>query len=246
MYKCKRRARKEVYACKVIDKRKLNMEVDNKDLLLEQLRKEIEILQHLSHPSIVEFEDVIETADKIFVIMELVQGGELFEYLLDRGPLPEEVAVHIMRQVMSAITYMHDRGVVHRDLKAENLLVVDPTADFPTVKLIDFGFSTILRHNLTGSFLGTGGYLAPEIRQQRLYSESVDIWACGVLLYLLLSCRLPFNAEVEVLPSNRQQVERKFEMSFPEQMWQKRSESVKNLLRRMLATDPMRRYVMCM
>lgn len=74
---------------------------------------------------------------------------------------------------MSAIAYLHSQGVVHRDLKAENLLVVDPTADFPTVKLIDFGFATILRHNLTGSFLGTGGYLAPEIRQQRLYSESV-------------------------------------------------------------------------
>lgn len=152
---------------------------------------------------------MVETADKIFVVMELVQGGELFEYLLDRGPLPEAAAVHIMRQVrlnpkqrkpttskprstafhtpqhptqnhrhvhiqvMSAIAYLHSQGVVHRDLKAENLLVVDPTADFPTVKLIDFGFATILRHNLTGSFLGTGGYLAPEIRQQRLYSESV-------------------------------------------------------------------------
>ncbi len=174
--------------------------------------------------------------------MELVQGGELFEYLLDRGPLPEDVAVHILRQIMGAITYMHDRGVVHRDLKAENLLVVDPQADYPTVKLIDFGFSTILRHNLTGSFLGTGGYLAPEIRQQRLYSESVDIWACGVLLYMLLSCRLPFNADVEVLPSNRQQVERKFELSFPETIWQSRSESVKDLLRRMLVTDPLKRF----
>ena len=89
---------------------------------------------------------------------------------------------------------------------------------------------------------GTGGYLAPEIRQQRLYSESVDIWACGVLLYLLLSCRLPFNAEVEILPTNRQQVERKFELAFPEAIWKTRSESVKDLLKRMLATDPMRRH----
>jgi len=135
VYRCKRRARQVVHACKVIDKRKLNMEVDNKDLLLEQLRKEIEILQHLHHPNIVQFEDVIETAEKLFVIMELIQGGELFEYLLDRGPLPEDVALHIFRQVMGAITYMHDRGVVHRDLKAENLLVVDPTADYPTVKV---------------------------------------------------------------------------------------------------------------
>lgn len=242
VYRCKRRARQTVYACKVIDKRKLNMEVDNKDLLLEQLRKEIEILQHLHHPNIVEFEDVIETADKIFVIMELVQGGELFEYLLDRGPLQEDVALHVFRQVMGAITYMHDRGVVHRDLKAENLLVVDSTAEYPTVKLIDFGFSTILRHQLTGSFLGTGGYLAPEIRQHRMYSESVDIWACGVLLYLLLSCRLPFNADVEVLPSNRAQVARKFELSFPEAVWRGKSESVKDLLRRMLVTNPLERF----
>ncbi len=186
---------------------------------------------------------MVETADKIFVVMELIQGGELFEYLLDRGPLPEAAAVHIMRQVMSAIAYLHSQGVVHRDLKAENLLVVDPTEDFPTVKLIDFGFATILRHNLTGSFLGTGGYLAPEIRQQRLYSESVDIWACGVLLYLLLSCRLPFTAEVELLGHNRQHLERKFELAFlPEALWKGRSESVRNLLRRMLAPDPMRRF----
>jgi serine/threonine protein kinase len=153
---------------------------------------------------------------------------------------PAADADHACRpQVMSAITYMHERGVIHRDLKAENLLLVDRDNPLPTVKLIDFGFSTILKHNLTGSFLGTpvaltrawwpwadrpvsrficrlqyvlgvnaplagcvwaaagtGGYIAPEIRQQRLYSESVDIWACGVLLYLLLSCRLPFNPEV--------------------------------------------------
>jgi serine/threonine protein kinase len=242
VYRCKRRARQTVFACKVIDKRKLNIEIDNKDMLLEQLRKEIEILQHLQHPNIVRFEDVIETADKIFVVMELIQGGELFEYLLDRGPLAEDVALHVFRQVMGAITYMHDRGVVHRDLKAENLLLVDPAAEYPTVKLIDFGFSTILRHTLTGSFLGTGGYLAPEIRQQRMYSESVDIWAAGVLLYLLLSCRLPFNADVEVLPSNRAQVARKFELSFPEAVWKGKSDSVKDLLRRMLLTDPLKRF----
>jgi len=74
VYKCKRRARKETFACKVIDKRKLNIELENKDLLLEQLRKEIEILQQLEHPNIVRFQDVMETADKIFVVMELVQG----------------------------------------------------------------------------------------------------------------------------------------------------------------------------
>ena len=75
-----------------------------------------------------------------------------------------------------------------------------------------------------------------------MYSESVDIWACGVLLYLLLSCRLPFNADVEVLPSNRAQVARKFELSFPEAVWERRSESVKDLLRRMLVTDPLKRF----
>lgn len=75
-----------------------------------------------------------------------------------------------------------------------------------------------------------------------MYSESVDIWACGVLLYLLLSCRLPFNADVEILPSNRAQVARKFELSFPEAVWERRSESVKDLLRRMLVTDPLKRF----
>lgn len=85
------------------------------------------------------------------------------------------------------------------------------------------------------------GYLAPEIRQQKLYSESVDIWACGVLLYLMLSCRLPFGAEVDSLPSNRLHMEKKFELSFPEAIWAEHSEAVKGLIKKMLDPDPMRR-----
>ncbi|CAM9259038.1 unnamed protein product [Phaeothamnion confervicola] len=242
VFLCVRRATDKKFACKVIDKRRLDFDYEQKELLLSQLRKEIEILRQLDHPNIVKFEDVIETANMIYVVMELVTGGELFDHLLENGSMSEPQAAHLMHGVMSAVVYMHDRGVVHRDLKAENLLLVQNGANWPEVKLIDFGFSTTLRYTLTGSFLGTGGYIAPEIRQQRSYSQSVDIWACGVLVYLVVSCRLPFNADVDVMPSGRKHAERRYELRFPDPQWTHRTEAVKDLIRHMLDVDPMRRF----
>ncbi|KAG5187750.1 kinase-like domain-containing protein [Tribonema minus] len=243
VFLCLRRATGERLACKVIDKRRLNLEPgQQEEQLLTQLRREIDTLRSLQHPNIVKFEDVVETADMIYVVMELVSGGELFDWLLENGCMEEERAAHLMHGVVSCIAYMHSRGVVHRDLKAENLLLVDRAARWPQAKLIDFGFSTILRYNLTGSFLGTGGYIAPEIRQQRSYSQSVDMWACGVLIYLLNSRRLPFNSDVDVLPHGRHHAQMRYELKFPEVQWKGRSDSVKELLTHMLDVDPMTRW----
>lgn len=242
VYLCVRRATDRKFACKVIDKRRLAFEPGQDQMLLDQLRKEIDILRSLDHPNIVRFEDVVETPSAIHVVMEMVTGGELFDYLLEYGAMAEVKAAHLMYGVMSAVAYMHKAGVVHRDIKAENLLLVDRSSEWPSAKLIDFGFSTKLKYTLTGSFLGTGGYIAPEIRQQRCYSQSVDVWACGVLLYLLNSGRLPFSADADVLPSGRQHAESRYALKFNEAQWAKRSPALRDLLRNMLDVDPMRRW----
>lgn len=99
-----------------------------------------------------------------------MSGGELFEHILDHGPLKETSAKSVMQSVFSAVSYLHDRGIIHRDIKAENLLVSQIKGGLYSIKLIDFGFSKVLRYNLAGSFLGTGGYIAPEIRHVIQYT----------------------------------------------------------------------------
>ena len=133
-------------------------------------------------------------------------GDELFEHIVRHGPLSENLCREVMRGVFSAVSYLHDRGVLHRDIKAENVIIqleetsIDGVLSASSVKLIDFGFSTMLRRtDLTGSFLGTGGYLAPEIRQQRLYGVSIDNWALGTLLYCSISGHLPFGSDFDAI-----------------------------------------------
>ena len=161
-------------ACKVIDKRKLTLGMDTEDVepLLKQLRKEIDILKRIHHENIVAFYDCMETRDRLFIITEHLTGGELFDHIINFGPLQEESARKVLYGVFSAVAYLHDRGVIHRDIKAENLIFFYPPGGELSLKLIDFGFSTILRHDLTGSFMGTGGYIAPEIRQVSLFCRS--------------------------------------------------------------------------
>ena len=133
-------------------------------------------------------------------------GDELFEHIVRHGPLSEDLCREVMRGVFSAVSYLHDRGVLHRDIKAENVIIQlqetekEGVLTASSVKLIDFGFSTMLRRtDVTGSFLGTGGYLAPEIRQQRLYGVSIDNWALGTLLYCSIAGHLPFGSDFDAI-----------------------------------------------
>ncbi|RYG96190.1 hypothetical protein EON65_54795 [archaeon] len=143
-------------ACKVIDKRKLTFKMHRSDseALLLQLRKEVDILRRLSHPHVVTYVDFLESRDFIVIITERLMGGELFEFIASQGALPEEMCRMYMYGVCSALVYMHDRGVVHRDIKPENLIFCVDGTGKKLLKLIDFGFSTVLKHELTGSFLG--------------------------------------------------------------------------------------------
>lgn len=231
---------KQPLVCKIIDKKGIIYNVDDGDVdpLLEQLSREVEILKRIHHPNIVTFYDYMETKDKLYIITERLDGGELFEYILQHGPLPEGFACKILFGVFSAVAYLHERGVVHRDIKAENLIFFKDADGNDALKLIDFGFSTVLRHQLTGSFMGTGGYIAPEIRQNKNYSTSVDSWSMGVLLYCTLSARLPFGISIDSLPSSIDECRGMFALVFPPKIWGHISDPCRDLITRLLEIDP--------
>ncbi|CAK4710677.1 hypothetical protein LEN26_019725 [Aphanomyces euteiches] len=233
---CESKATGEQFACKIIDKRAIQSKSDD---LLEQFQVEIQVLQSLDHPNIIHMEDVYQTDSRICMVTELMEGGELFDYVVHKGTLSEVEASCLVRKITSAIAYMHACGVVHRDLKPENLLLTSksPNAE---VKIIDFGLAKLLHDSQTRSFLGTRGYLAPEMLRRQSYSKSIDVWALGVIVYVLLCGCLPFNDDGSKINSDKA-ARAKFGLRFPR--WASGlSESAKDLLRHLLEVDSEKRY----
>ncbi|XP_010454834.1 PREDICTED: CBL-interacting serine/threonine-protein kinase 25-like [Camelina sativa] len=181
----------ESVAIKVINKD----QVLKRQGMMEQIKREISIMKLVRHPNIVELKEVMATKTKIFFIMEFVKGGELFSKVV-KGKLKEDSARRYFQQLISAVDFCHSRGVSHRDLKPENLLV-DENGD---LKVSDFGLSAlpeqILQDGLLHTQCGTPAYVAPEILRKKGYDGAkVDIWSCGVILYVLLAGFLPFQDE---------------------------------------------------
>ncbi|KAL6994185.1 SNF1-related protein kinase catalytic subunit alpha kin10 [Sarracenia purpurea var. burkii] len=175
-------------AIKILNRRKIkNMEME------EKVRREIKILRLFMHPHIIRLYEVIETPSDIYVVMEYVKSGELFDYIVEKGKLQEDEARKFFQQIISGVEYCHRNMVVHRDLKPENLLLDSKY----NVKIADFGLSNIMRD---GHFLktscGSPNYAAPEVISGKLYAgPEVDVWSCGVILYALLCGTLPFDDE---------------------------------------------------
>jgi len=149
-YNCIKKSDGLEYACKVIDKRQVELKFSG---LLEQFFTEIKVLKALQHPNIIRFEDTYETNDRIYIVMELMKGGELFDYVVEKGTLSEEEASLIVRKITSAVAHMHGMNIIHRDLKPENLLLTSKGPD-AAVKLIDFGLAKVMRDTVASSFLG--------------------------------------------------------------------------------------------
>lgn len=236
-------SRQQPLVCKVIDKRGITYSMDGNDPYgaLHQLWREVEILKRIRHPNIVAYYDYIETKDRLYIITERLEGGELFEYILNNGALEEAFACRVLYGVFSAIAYLHERGVVHRDIKAENLIFFQDGQGQPALKLIDFGFSTIVDRHSAGTFLGTGGYIAPEIRQNKDYTTSVDMWSLGVLVYCAISARLPFDFSLETLPDDIDSCRQTFDLQFPQKLFGNVSERCMHLITQLLEVDPARR-----
>ncbi|OIT28612.1 PREDICTED: CBL-interacting serine/threonine-protein kinase 12-like [Nicotiana attenuata] len=178
----------ECVAIKVIDKEKI-LKVG----LIGHIKREISILRRVRHPNIVQLYEVMATKAKIYFVMEYVKGGELFNKVA-KGRLKEEVARKYFQQLISAVAFCHARGVYHRDLKPENILLDEDG----NVKVSDFGLSAISEQikqdGLFHTFCGTPAYVAPEVLGRKGYDGAkVDIWSCGVILFVLMAGYLPFH-----------------------------------------------------
>ncbi|XP_012828001.1 PREDICTED: SNF1-related protein kinase catalytic subunit alpha KIN10-like [Erythranthe guttata] len=214
-------------AIKILDRRSIN------NCEAEKVRREINIMRRLSHPNVVRLFEVIETPSKVYVVMEYLNSGELFYYLIDNGGrLDEDESRRLFQQIISGVEYCHRHLVVHRDLKPENLLMDSEN----NVKIADFGLGNITRD---GHFLktccGSPNYAAPELLSRKLYAgPEVDVWSCGVILYALLCGRLPFDDDN--LPSLYSKIKIGV-YSIPNHL----SENARDLISRILVVDPMKR-----
>lgn len=197
-----------------------------------KIRREIQNLKLFRHPHIIKLYQVISTPTDIFMIMEYVSGGELFDYIVKNGKLQEHEARRFFQQIISGVDYCHRHMIVHRDLKPENLLL-DHNRH---VKIADFGLSNMM---LDGEFLrtscGSPNYAAPEVISGKLYAgPEVDIWSCGVILYALLCGTLPFDDEH--VPTLFRKIKSGI-FAIPEYL----NKSVISLLCQMLQVDPLKR-----
>ncbi|MES1904549.1 MAG: MAP microtubule affinity-regulating kinase 1 [Paramarteilia canceri] len=174
-------------AIKIFSKKSLNSQSQAKIL------REIEIMKSLYHPNIISLLEVIEGEKHTFLVIELANGGELFDYLVKWGRMKEKSARIIFKQLVEAVLYCHTNGIVHRDLKAENILLDDKE----NIKLVDFGFSNKYnKNNLLDTFCGSPPYAAPELFQAKKYTgPEVDVWSLGVILYSLITGGLPFDGD---------------------------------------------------
>lgn len=242
-YRCARRSDGRRFACKIIEKRRLAASPRKRAEIAVQLRREVDVLRSVDHPNIAKLEAAFENEAFLILVMELLEGGELFDAIVEKGRFSEPEAVHVARSVLAAIKHMHQRGIVHRDLKPENMLLAvsrkrrTGTGPGMTVKIIDFGFAKVLEHGATSSsFLGTGGYLAPEILLHQPYATPVDMWSFGVLVYLLLCGRLPFAATTQLRPNQR--VASLYKLTFPRKYWHGVSPLAMDFLQRVLVLNP--------
>ena len=207
---------------------------------IELMRTEIEILKICQHPNIIRLYDIFENIDYIYIIMEYCPGGDLFSYLEKRKfQLPEVRTAIIMNKMCEAVFYFQSYfGVIHRDLKPENVLMTS-SGDDGDIRILDFGLSKISTPNeqCTEPY-GTLTYCAPEIILDEPYNKEVDMWSLGVMTYLMISGRLPFNAEDE------NKIARLIafgEPDFNSDCWKKVSKECINFIKRLLEKDPKKR-----
>ncbi|KAJ3602586.1 hypothetical protein NHX12_030338 [Muraenolepis orangiensis] len=191
------------------------------------IENEIAVLHKLKHANIVSLEDIFESKSHLYLVMQLVSGGELFDRIIEKGFYTEKDASKLIQQILDAIKYLHDMGIVHRDLKPENLLYYSMEED-SKIMISDFGLSKIeASGSVMSTACGTPGYVAPEVLAQKPYSKAVDCWSIGVIAYILLCGYPPFYDEND---SKLFEQILKAEYEFDSPYWDDISESAKDFI----------------
>ncbi|NP_989625.2 calcium/calmodulin-dependent protein kinase type II subunit beta isoform X1 [Excalfactoria chinensis] len=221
------------YAAKIINTKKLSARDHQK------LEREARICRLLKHSNIVRLHDSISEEGFHYLVFDLVTGGELFEDIVAREYYSEADASHCIQQILEAVLHCHQMGVVHRDLKPENLLLASKCKG-AAVKLADFGLAIEVQGDQQAwfGFAGTPGYLSPEVLRKEAYGKPVDIWACGVILYILLVGYPPFWDEDQ--HKLYQQI-KAGAYDFPSPEWDTVTPEAKNLINQMLTINPAKR-----
>ncbi|XP_075906259.1 calcium/calmodulin-dependent protein kinase type 1 isoform X3 [Nelusetta ayraudi] len=203
------------------------------------IENEIAVLHKIKHANIVSLEEIFESKSHLYLVMQLVSGGELFDRIIEKGFYTEKDASKLICQILDAVKYLHDMGIVHRDLKPENLLY-DSMEDDSKIMISDFGLSKIEgADSVMSTACGTPGYVAPEVLAQKPYSKAVDCWSIGVIAYILLCGYPPFYDE-----SDTKLFEQilKAEYEFDSPYWDDISDSAKDFIVHLMEKDPSTRY----
>lgn len=238
-YTCKAKFKKgelkgQEVAVKVIPKSKMTTAI-----AIEDVRREVKILRALTgHNNLVQFYDAYEDHEKVYVVMELCEGGELLDRILSRGgKYTEDDAKSVLIQILNVVAFCHLQGVVHRDLKPENFLFTSKDENSP-LKAIDFGLSDFVKPDeRLNDIVGSAYYVAPEVLH-RSYSTEADVWSIGVIAYILLCGSRPFWARSE---SGIFRAVLKADPSFDEAPWPTLSSEAKDFVKRLLNKDPRKR-----
>ncbi|XP_073327827.1 death-associated protein kinase 2 isoform X2 [Pagrus major] len=225
------------YAAKFIKKRQSR--ASRRGVRREEIEREVDILQQITHPNIVALHDVYENRTDVVLILELVSGGELFDFLAQKESLSEEEATQFIKQILDGVQYLHSKRITHFDLKPENIMLLDRNVPLPRIKLIDFG----LAHKLEAgsdfkNIFGTPEFVAPEIVNYEPLGLEADMWSIGVITYILLSGASPFLGDTKQETLGNISA---MNYDFDEELFSNTSELAKSFIRQLLEKDTRKR-----
>lgn len=205
----------------------------------EQIEREVDLLQDMQHANIVTLHDVFESRTEVVLVLELVSGGELFDFLSQKESLCEEEATQFMKQILEGVRYLHSKRIAHFDLKPENIMLLDKNAPLPRIKIIDFG----LAHKMEAGkefkdIFGTPEFVAPEIVNYEQLGLEADMWSIGVITYILLSGASPFLGDTQQETLGNISA---MNYDFDEEFFSTTSDLAKNFIRQLLVKDTRKR-----
>ncbi|XP_040425358.1 death-associated protein kinase 2 isoform X4 [Cygnus olor] len=235
--KCRERSTGLEYAAKFIKKRQSR--ASRRGVRREEIEREVTILQQTLHANIIKLHDIYENKTDVVLILELVSGGELFDFLAQKESLSEEEATRFIKQILDGVNYLHSKKIAHFDLKPENIMLLDKNIPIPHIKLIDFGLAHKIEDGVEfKNIFGTPEFVAPEIVNYEPLGLAADMWSIGVITYILLSGASPFLGETkqETL-ANITAVNYEFD----EEFFSNTSDLAKDFIQKLLVKDTRKR-----